>query len=144
MSDLSQAQNQGLYPDNTEVGRNIIMEEIMRELRTALSTGKIYNVRQSVEAYEKQLLEFGICDERAYDSKRQWIMKYLIRNIPEILFTKNKGKTNESKRITSNSADMQSLVLKLAEERAKQAEPKTRIDTLQKCNSDTAQCFIRI
>ena len=98
VSDLSQTQNEGLYPDNTEIGRNINMEEMIRELRTALSTGKIYTVRQSVEAYEKQLLEFGICDDRAYDSKRQWIMKYLSRNIPEILFTTNKGKTNESKR----------------------------------------------
>ena len=32
VSHLSQTQNEGLYPDNTEVGRNIIMEEIIREL----------------------------------------------------------------------------------------------------------------
>ena len=51
---LPQTHNDDLHSDNTEVVRNIIMEEIVQELRTALSIWNIYTVRQSVEAYDKQ------------------------------------------------------------------------------------------
>ena len=74
---LSQTHNESLYSDNTEVVRNIIMEEIVEELRTALSIEKIYTVRQSVEAYDKQSLELGIqlnsCNPNSYNSNNHVI-----------------------------------------------------------------------
>ena len=62
-------------------------------------------------------------------------MKYIAGPIPEVYSTQNSGKPNSSKRITSSDAGIQPLLLKLAEELAKQHELKNRLDILKNAAS---------
>ena len=78
----------------------------------------------------------GGADDRLFDSKRKWIMKYIQRHIPSVQFLSNQNK-NDTSRIGSDAEGMKTLMLQLAEDEVKHAS-ETHMTVLRR-----AACILR-
>ena len=57
--------------------KQIALSETVSTIQKSLMEHKFYNIRQTVDFYEKIPNELGGLDDRAYDTKRRWMTEKL-------------------------------------------------------------------
>ena len=67
----------------------LALTEIVASIKKAQAVGRIYDVRQAVQAYDAKIKELGSVDERQYSSKRKWLMAQLKHTIKTYLRPSN-------------------------------------------------------